>query len=372
MTDNNSALVLMVDDNPNNLALLGYSLKKNKYRVAEAENGQKALEFIEHTKPDIILLDVMMPGLDGYDVCQRLKDNEDTKNIPVIFLSAKSDSESTLKGLKIGAVDYIGKPFNKLELIAKIKTHLELKRTREELAAMNSQLQEANASKDKLFSIIAHDLRGPIANFNAMIETLVDDPDSFEKEEAFDLLSDLKKSTSGTLNLLENLLQWARSQRDKIPYEPIIISLNDLIEENIELLTSNAINKNITLRSNIREKIEVFADRNTVTTVIRNLLNNAIKFTPEQGTITVHATDEGKFYKVTVEDTGVGIDQEDISKLFRLDVHHTTQGTQKEKGTGLGLILCKEFVEKNGGEISVESKKHIGSKFSFTIPKQSS
>ncbi len=242
------------------------------------------------------------------------------------------------------------------------------KKAEEELKKSERQLRELNATKDKFFSIIAHDLKNPIGAFKNVLELLYENFQDFTKEEILEFIEPLKDSSNQLFALLENLLLWARTQTGKIQLEPIEFNLADLIKSNVSLLKFQAENKQIDLSYQAPGQLMVFADFNTINTVIRNLINNAIKFTPKGGRIIVTATNQDNNALVIVEDNGIGMSEETISKLFRIDVHHTTLGTAQEKGTGLGLILCKEFVQANGGQIWVESEEGKGSKFFFTIP----
>lgn len=242
------------------------------------------------------------------------------------------------------------------------------KKAEEDLRKSEAQLRELNATKDKFFSIIAHDLKNPIGAFKNVLELLYENFDEFSKEEILEFIEPLKESSTQLFSLLENLLIWARAQTGRIQLEFVEFNLINLIENNVSLLKLQAENKQIQLLTEIPEKLMVFADLNSINTVIRNLISNALKFTYPGGKITVSAKEQDDFALVCVEDTGMGMNEETKSKLFRIDVHHTSLGTNQEKGTGLGLIICKEFVEANGGKIWVESEEGKGSKFFFTVP----
>lgn len=237
-----------------------------------------------------------------------------------------------------------------------------------ELRQSEQQLRELNSTKDKFFSIIAHDLKNPIGAFKNVLELLYESYDDFSREELIEFIEPLKDSAKQLFNLLENLLLWSRAQTGRIEKKPETFNLNYLINQNINLLKLQAENKNIALTYEGNDQIEVFADMNMITTVIRNLINNAIKFTPNGGKITITTIQQNDFAIVCIADTGIGMSMEVQEKLFRIDVHHTSLGTNEEKGTGLGLIICKEFVEANGGKIWVESKESKGSQFYFSIP----
>lgn len=361
MTDPKKPTVLIVDDVPENLQVLGNMLKKLDCLIAVAMNGQQALDTVARFKPDIILLDVMMPVMDGHEVCRRLKKSDETKDIPVIFLTAKTDPEDIIEGFKLGAVDYVTKPFIGSELLARVKTHISLKNTRQQLA-------EEVAAKNKFFSIISHDLRGSFGLVQSLTQILTDNGQELTKEEFSELIGDIASVSTNTLELLENLLEWARSQTGTIKFEPEEIDLASTISEGIKSSIGAARKKEISLKSSVNKADKVFADKNMVQLVVRNLVSNAVKFTPNGGNISIHSDKIDNFLKISVVDNGLGIAPEKIDKLFCIDKKVSTNGTNNEQGNGLGLILCKEFVKRNGGELDVESQPKKGTKFSFTLP----
>ncbi|MCK5720550.1 MAG: hybrid sensor histidine kinase/response regulator [Thiomargarita sp.] len=357
-------MILIVDDNSQNLKVLGNILKKNGFlEVAFAESGEKALKFLETQEPlpSLILLDIMMPGISGFEVCKSLKSNAKTKEIPIIFLTAKTEKEDIITGLELGAVDYVTKPFNQKELITRIHTHLQLKETTE-------KLQQTLVAKDKFFSILGHDLVNVFNSSLGAIRILNSEhpPTDKVKTEFMSLIEDsLEKGHS----LLKNLLEWSRSQTGRIKQQPANISLKMLMDSNTRLLANHAAAKNITIFHSVEKNTFIFADENMINTVIRNLISNAIKFTNYEGKITI-ATQivATNLVEISFVDTGIGIKTEDIDKLFRIDISYNRVGTAQEQGTGLGLILCKEFIEKNGGTIKVESELDKGSCFYVRLP----
>lgn len=242
----------------------------------------------------------------------------------------------------------------------------------EEILATQERLREANASKDKFFSIIAHDLKNPVYNLISLSDFLIQNIDVWKLDKIKEFVKYINDSSKQGFNLLENLLVWSRSQTGKIKLKPMIFNLNDIIRENMYLHKNSAFSKNIEIISDNCHESFVYADTNMISTVLRNLISNAIKYTPEGGKIIISCeeieNEENKFRKVIVRDTGVGIKEKDIPKLFAIDNNFSTPGTRDEKGTGLGLILCHEFITQNNGKIWVESEFGKGSKFIFTIP----
>jgi len=251
----------------------------------------------------------------------------------------------------------------------------ERKKAEAQIKGQNKELQKLNATKDRFFSIIAHDLKGPFNTMLGFSGLLVDKFDKYDKEKQKKFLGILKKDIGNTYKLLENLLHWSRSQRGKIKFKPEKLNLYLLLYETIELLNLMATNKSITIKNEIPENLYVDADNDMLTTIVRNLISNAIKFTPKGGTVEIgvetrhgvslHGVSQHEIY---IKDSGLGIKPEIQTKLFNISENTSTRGTENETGTGLGLILCKEFVEKHGGEIWVESEVGKGSKFIFTLP----
>lgn len=237
----------------------------------------------------------------------------------------------------------------------------------DQLNSQNLELQELNATKDKFFSIISHDLKGPLNSLTSFSSLLINHTESLSKEEIKMFASDFDKSLKNLFALLENLLEWSRSQTGNIEFVPEPFDLAAMLEENKELLKAQAQNKNISLVNESPERVLINAHKNSINTVVRNLISNAIKFTPEGGKITLKTSRQNGEAVTSIADTGVGMGQNVIDKLFRIDSKHSTKGTANEKGTGLGLILCKEFVEKNGGRIWVTSREGEGSVFYFSL-----
>ncbi|WP_439132296.1 PAS domain-containing sensor histidine kinase [Polaribacter sp.] len=238
----------------------------------------------------------------------------------------------------------------------------------EKLLKLNEELKEINTAKDKLFSIIGHDLRGPSNNIIGLSTQLLENIDVFDKEEIKMFLVFINSAAQNTTVLLENLLNWANTQTGKIVFNPQKVCFSKITQEVILLKNSIAESKNISLNQTSADKIEVLADKNMLKVILRNLISNAIKFTNSGGKIEVTAIAKKKEVEITVSDNGVGINEDMLKKLFKSNTKSTTLGTAKEIGTGLGLLLCKEFIEKHGGKIWVESTTGKGSDFKFTLP----
>ncbi len=255
--------------------------------------------------------------------------------------------------------------FLEAELTAK---NNEVHKQKEAIEIQRKELESLNGTKDKFFAIIAHDLKNPFSTVLGLSELLAKEFETFEPDKLKVFIEQIYKYSNNTFNLLENLLQWSMLQTGRMPLRPKLVNINELITENIELLKGNAQQKGIELESKTIEDAMVFVDVSMITTVIRNLLSNAIKFTAQAGSIKIDMLKEDSKLKISIQDDGVGISMQDMQRLFKIDSNPTSIGTSMEKGTGLGLILCKDFVERNGGTIWAESQLGKGSAFYFTIP----
>ena len=221
--------ILIVDDNPNNVKVIALSVRQMNHKLVIATNGKIAVEMVERTRPDLILMDVMMPVMDGYEACRIIKSEPRNDNIPVIFLTALNDKENTVMGFEAGGVDYITKPFNQNELISRINTHLELKFTRDELEKTTKHLAEINGVKDKMFSVIGHDLRSPLGSVKMTLEFLSQATDLISPDELKSTVDLLVKTTDEVFGLLDNLLGWARSQSGNLKIIPEEVRPAELI-----------------------------------------------------------------------------------------------------------------------------------------------
>ncbi len=367
--------VLVVDDVEKNLEIVGNILGEKGLAVSLANSGKQAIKIAKRMLPDLILLDINMPEMDGYQTCEILKNDEQTAHIPIIFLSALSEKGNIVKGLELGGVDYISKPFNKAELLARVNTHLELKNAKDQLKQKNEALQkselnlkEAIATKDKFFNIIAHDLKSPFSSILGFSELLINNIDKYDKDKTKRFVANINQSSKSTFKLLENLLEWARSQQDKIPFNPQENKLYDLAYETAMLVSDSAHKKGISIDLDVSKEISLEADSEMLKTIIRNLVSNAIKYTPENGKITISGKQTENKTIIKIMDTGTGMTEKNKNALFKVGETQSKPGTKGERGTGFGLLLCKEFVEKHDGKIEVESELDKGSVFTVYIP----
>ncbi len=354
-------LILIVDPNTENVNSINNLFQGTNITSDSASNGSDALKKIKVQKPDLILLDIILPGFDGFQLCEKLKNDPDLKNIPVIFLSTITDSKDIVKGYKSGAIDFITKPYVPEELLIRIQIHIKN-------ILLLDELRLINKTKNKFLSLIAHDLRNPFTILLNFSEILYQNFDEFSDEKKKDYIKYILESSQQSYDLLENLLRWARSQSGIMEFHPSKINITEIIKENVLFTSGYAQNKNLDVTFKEDINLYVYADRNMLSSVIRNLLLNAIKYTEQNGKIFIDTRTHDLFAEISFADTGIGIEKERLEQFFRIDHKVKTAGTNQEGGTGLGLILCKEFIEKNGGKIWAQSQIGEGSKFTFSIP----
>lgn len=292
-----------------------------------------------------------------------------------------SNKNSDSLKILVTLLDITERKYAELEIqhfIAQLQEQkLQIEKSANEIMDMNvkltqseSQLKELNASKDKFFSIIAHDLKSPITGFLGVSELLLQEFDELSAEEIKQLTNNIYRSANAIFNLLENLLSWSRIHTGRMQYTPSEFNLSESVLSMLEVYHLSAFKKKINLETQIEDNIAMFADKNMIDTVIRNLLGNAIKFTPENGKVTLRIKTINQSVQILVVDTGVGMNEQTLKSLFRIDTHISSLGTNGERGTGLGLILCKELIEKNKGVISVNTELGVGSTFEVLIPKE--
>ena len=359
--------ILIVDDVVSNVLLLKILLTNEKFQVCTANNGNKCIEQAKAEHPDLILLDVMMPDLNGFDTAVILKKDPETVDIPIIFLTALNNPQDLVKGFQVGANDFLTKPFNKEELVMRVMHQIQLVAAKRIIVRQNEELKRTISNRDKMYSVIAHDLRSPMASIRMVLNLAVNvvSPDTVG-EEIFGLLDKANRESEETHDLLDNLLKWTKSQTGRLNVVYQDIDLNDVIPGVVDIFRMIAEMKKINLQYLPSEGLVVHGDNDMIKTIIRNLISNAIKFTPEGKGIEVFCQREGDFARISVRDHGVGIEAERLGSIFHKG--ETTYGTGGEEGSGLGLQLCQDFARKNGGDAQVESVLGEGSTFSFTIP----
>ncbi|MBU2515560.1 hybrid sensor histidine kinase/response regulator [bacterium] len=336
------ARILIIDDDPGIRKTLRRHLLKKGYETTEAENGELGIDMIERNPPDLILLDIMMPILDGYETCQRVKSNPVNKEIPIIFMTAKSDIEDIVKGFKFGAVDYVTKPFNLEELFVRIDNHLRLKKAREELF-------QSVMEQKKLLHTLCHDIMNPLGHVEATLQLIQQKPETTDF-----LMKSLLISVRNGIGII-NLIREMNSLEEKgLDLEQV--DLKAAFDEALEIVSYQYKNKEITIESNIPDSLLVIAERiSLINSVINNLTSNAIKFSYPGSTIRISCVPEENSVVLSIKDEGMGMSKHLMDRIFDNTEKTSRSGTRGERGTGFGLPLVKKYIEQYGGTISVNS-----------------
>jgi signal transduction histidine kinase len=348
--------VLIVDDTKHVVVLLKHYCQKAGYVVYEAFNGKEALDRLKEDKPDIILLDVMMPGIDGFTVAQSIRENEDTKFMPIIMVTALSELEDRVKALNIGVDDFLTKPVDELLLITKIKSLLKAKEQKDELDKI----------KFEYTSMLVHDLRTPLTSIVGFTKVLEAEEKDEEKK---NFLEVILQNSNRMMALVNDFLDFSKlgAGRFEISKSPTIITM--IIDNVLNGLNILAKNKSIELLTQYADDLPIInIDARKIEQVTMNLLSNAIKFTNPNGKIIISSAVENGFLRVSVQDNGIGISEEEQQKIF-LPYYQSQSGkSSNEKGTGLGLVIAKMIIEAHGGKIFVQSKPGEGSLFTYLLP----
>lgn len=363
----NPANILLVDDTLENLQVLGDMLRKHGYKVRPAPSGKIALQACAAQPPDLILLDINMPEMNGYEVCARLKADPALAEIPVLFISALSEAMDKVKAFGAGGVDYITKPFQIEEVEARVATHLALRRQRRELADNIDRIRQLESARQALIRLVVHDLRNPLNAIRAFVEEVDErnpalDPDSQK------YLRRAHAATNQLIDMVSSLLDLSRMEAGELKLQPESLDLAELCRDIVALVTAQAGSRTLRVETD-GPPPRIEADRSLIRRVIQNIVGNALKFTdPERGEIVLRATLEGAQAIVTIRDNGPGIPPEFHQKIF--EPFFQVQGTQTPgvHSTGLGLSFCKLAVERHGGRIAVSGGPGQGSTFRITLP----
>lgn len=360
--------ILIVDDTPANIDVLDLFLEKEGYKISVAQSGESALDLASRISPDLILLDVMMPGIDGFETCLRLKANEKTNDIPIIFITARNEPTDIVKGFSVGGVDYITKPFSQEEVCARIHLHLKLKTLMADLEAKNSKLAQLNDLKNKFLGMASHDLRNPISTIQGFSKIMLDHGETLAEDAKKEFLQSIHKVSNDMLALLGDLLNISTIESGKLDLQLKTGSFQQLVEERVRMYQVIAERKNIATHLDIEEITNFSFDAHRISQVIDNLLSNAIKFSPAGKEIYIWLGQKNGQAKFSVRDQGPGISPEDQDKLFKHFQKLKARPTADESSHGLGLAIAKKMVEAHEGKITVQSKPGSGATFSFEIP----
>jgi two-component system sensor histidine kinase/response regulator len=365
----NSKKILVVDDNPLNLKVLDEHFRTFGFQIFVSKSGASAIDICKSELPDIVLLDIMMPLMDGFQVIDELKKDATTSEIPIIFLTARTQTNDIIKGFNKGAVDYIMKPFNPEELTARVNTHLKMKEMMVRLETQNKKLIELNNEKNHFLGIAAHDMKNPIFSISMLAKSIRDDK-NINREDVEDFTNDIITTSDRMLLLIKDLLDINAIEQGLMKFNIESFDLLENLSSICDIYTQNANLKQIKLHFEPKNDSYIInSDRRAITQILDNLLSNAIKFSPFGKNIVLEILDFENKIQISVLDEGPGISSEDMLKLFGKFTKLSALPTADESSTGLGLSIAKQYVEALCGKIWCESILGQGAKFIFELPK---
>lgn len=350
--------VLVVDDEYANIFFLKKVLTSEGYRVITAKNGRESLELLDNEKVDVALLDIMMPEMTGLELLEKMKEQDVTKDIPVIMVSAKTDSSDIENALDLGAIEYIKKPVDEIELLARLRTALRIKKYEE-------QLHENIKAKEDFIRIVAHDLRTPFSSISGFAKFLKDDEDlqKYYSDEHHELFDYILSSASFLVEYFNKLLNWSQIGSNSIKLNKKEVNLDYLLKTVFVIFKSKLQERNIEIKTEIDPNEVIYVDEIYFGQVINNIINNAIKFSPDNSTIHISLNSKDENKKIKIKDFGPGIPPETIEKLMNNKNIKSTQGAKGEKGTGLGLKICKKIIQTHGFDFEILSEAGKGTEF---------
>lgn len=363
--------ILIADDDRLNIRILAGILNREGYVIADADSGERALELYPKAAPDLVLLDVMMPGIDGFETCRRLKQQYGDKCAPIIFITAKNDSDDVVAGLAAGGVDYLPKPFNAKEVLARIRSHLQNQLLAAEQQRLVDQLSRANSAKNRFLGMAAHDLRNPLASIRGLAEFLRDGVVGPLTPEQLDLVTTIHDASQSMLEMVNDLLDVATIEAGELKVSLQAHDLVELIAKSVALTNIEAAKKktHVHLQSGVAH-LTLAIDQAKMKQVIDNLLSNAVKYSPPGSNVTVlieHDASRG-ICSFSVRDEGPGIPADERDKLFKDFGRLSVQPTGGEKSTGLGLAICRKIVEAHRGTIEAHNLPTRGCEFRVSLP----
>lgn len=360
---------MIVDDDRLNLRILRRILESQGYELAEANSGEEALARYSQFQPDLVLLDVIMPGIDGFETCRTLKRQHGDNCAPVIFITAKNDSDDVVAGLTAGGVDYLPKPFNTKEVVARIRTHLQNQLLAEQLKSLVEQLSKANSAKNRFLGMAAHDLRNPLASIRGLAEFLRDGVVGELTPDQLDLIDTIHGASQSMLGLVNDLLDVATIESGELKINPADHDLGELVTKSVYLANIDAAKKQTRI---VFEPAgpgpQLSIDAQKIRQVIDNLLSNAVKYSPPRATVTVELRADSRTCHLGVKDQGPGIPADERDRLFKDFSRLSAKPTGGEQSTGLGLAICRKIVEAHHGSIAAENLPAGGCEFHVTLP----
>ena len=361
-SDFEGSKILIVDDERINNVIMRRILEAEKFLVTSADSGEEALEKYRAEPPDLMLLDVMLPGRNGFETCQELHREYGAETAPIVFLTAKANSEDVVTGLSVGGVDYLQKPFRSQEVVARVRTHLQTRR-------LVSQLRDANAAKNRFLGMAAHDLRNPLASIRGLSEFLRESLEGKLDQDQQELFSLVEGTAQSMLELLNELLDVATIESGELQVRPQTMSLNALINSVVMLANLQAVRKRTTVDYEpIKDAPPIHAGPARIKQVLENLLSNAVKYPPPGSRIKVGLEVAADHQTVHVIDQGPGIPEDERDKLFKDFGRLSVQPTAGEKSTGLGLAICRKIIDAHAGTIGATNQPTGGCEFHFSLP----
>ena len=371
--NNKTYTILVVDDNSTNLHFLFDLLDDAGFKVLISQDGKSAIRTVKTTRPDIILLDIMMPVMDGFATCQQLKDNEKTKEIPIIFMTALSDKVNKVKGFNLGAVDYITKPIEPEEVLARINTHLTITQLQKDLQNKNEELKksleyekELNELKTRFISMVSHEFRTPLSVILIVNQILERYDEKISIKDRKKRFNQIRTAVNRMNILLSEVLFIGKSEANKLKCVLLPLDLKTFCNDIINDIKMTIGNKHNIIFSYTGASTNVSMDEKLLQHIITNLLTNAIKYSAKSSTINFDVQYENNLVIFQIKDEGIGIPEEDLKRLF--EAFHRASNVANISGTGLGLTILKKAVECHNGVIEVDSKINYGTTFKITIP----
>ncbi len=363
--------IIVVDDTPANLHLLTGMLKERGYKVRPVSSGKFALQTAKHDPPDLILLDIIMPEMNGYEVCECLKADEQLSAIPVIFISALNETIDKVKAFKVGGVDYVTKPFQFEEVQARVATHLELRRQKRLIQESNEQLRTLEKLRDNLVHMVVHDMRTPLTALYGFLQTLERLEGESLSDQGREFVQTALASTEDLVEMVSSLLDVSKMEAGEMKLNLIQCELLTIAREALAKVEPLKGDRQLML-SGTDEPVTVMADAEIIARVFQNLLGNALKFTPDGGRVSVGIEPSADAVRVLVQDTGPGIPPEYRERIFEKFGQVEHPANKQRYSTGIGLTFCKLAVEAHGGQVGVDSEEGRGSTFWFTLPRRES
>lgn len=361
--------ILVVEDDRLNARIIASILRPEGYVTHEVDSGESALAAFAPFRPDLVLLDVVMDGINGFETCRRLKEDPAAANVPVIFITAKNQPEDIVAGLEAGGVDYVVKPFQPKEMVARIRTHLHLRALAEHQQHLIDDLSKANAAKNHFLGIAAHDLRNPLTSIRGLSEFMLDGSSGELSEDQRAMLRSVHSATHVMLDLLNELLDISIIESGEMRLDLSPTNLADLVSDAAFLNGLTAARKQMKIVCRpFKPSRALLIDARKIRQVVDNLLSNAIKFSPPGTTITVEFSEDGIHQTISVQDQGPGIPPGEMSMLFTSFGKTSVKPTGGEKSTGLGLAICRKIVEAHHGTVSAANREGGGADFRISLP----